>query len=427
MEWNQQVYYPLQGKTILNYFALLSAAFHDIYSVFGFFVFLIVGNQIISGTMLSFSLVLEPMIVPMVREEEDVEDLYIDDFFWLHERGVDLLFIFTYFHLWRKLYLNVFEYENEAAWKSGVLSFLIFQGVVFFGLVLCCTHLSEITLTIAANIMHTLTNFKGKPYWWLFTDKQLNTDTMIRLAYLHYLLAFFMAYLGLIHGIDMHYDWKNETSFDGVDAEMSYWDEAISSEFSYACDILMIITIVAWFVYVEPEALSYEIFMWGDIGLVTDVRFYGVAPHWYFRPMMAWLIACPHHRTGLFGLGFYFVVLFYQPTLHGTSEFNNFNKKTTIFMKYKIKSSKFFSGSYVNLELNLYHHLTYALYIGCSLYAASFLPYGRFYIRLGNIGMLGSYMYLFVYLAFTSLRRPMLLDMYIMSIITRTRLLKKYH
>jgi hypothetical protein len=40
--------------------------------------------------MLSFSLVLEPMIVPMVREEEDVEDLYIDDFFWLHERGVDL-------------------------------------------------------------------------------------------------------------------------------------------------------------------------------------------------------------------------------------------------------------------------------------------------------------------------------------------------
>jgi len=29
----------------------------------------------------------------------------------------------------------------------------------------------------------------------------------------------------------------------------------------------------------EPEALSYEIFMWGDIGLMPDVRFYGVAPH----------------------------------------------------------------------------------------------------------------------------------------------------
>ena len=53
--------------------------------------------------MLSFSLITEPMIVPIVRDEEDIEDLYTDDFFWLHERGVDLLFIYSYFHLFRKL------------------------------------------------------------------------------------------------------------------------------------------------------------------------------------------------------------------------------------------------------------------------------------------------------------------------------------
>jgi len=80
----------------------------------------------------------------------------------------------------------------------------------------------------------------------LFTDKQLNTDTMVRLAYAHYLAAFFMAYLGLIHGIDMHYDWKNETSFDGLDQEMVWWDEALSSELSSATDILVLISIVAW-------------------------------------------------------------------------------------------------------------------------------------------------------------------------------------
>jgi hypothetical protein len=84
-------------------------------SILGFFTFLIIASQLISGTMLSFSLVPEPMIVPMVRDEEDIEDLYADDFFWLHERGVDLIFIFSYFHLFRKLYLNVFEYENESA------------------------------------------------------------------------------------------------------------------------------------------------------------------------------------------------------------------------------------------------------------------------------------------------------------------------
>jgi len=52
-------------------------------------------------------------------------------------------------------------------------------------------------------------------------------------------------------------------------------------------EALLILNIISAYLYPEPEALSYEIFMWGDIGLVPDVRFYGVAPHWYFRPFMA--------------------------------------------------------------------------------------------------------------------------------------------
>ena len=39
-------------------------------------------------------------------------------------------------HLFRKLYINAFEYEHEIAWKSGVFTFLVLQAVTFFGLVL---------------------------------------------------------------------------------------------------------------------------------------------------------------------------------------------------------------------------------------------------------------------------------------------------
>lgn len=364
--------------------------------------------------MLAFSLIPEPMIIPIVRDEEDIEDMYTDDFFWLHERGVDMLFVFSYIHLFRKLYLSIFEYESEAAWKSGVFTFLIFQGVVFFGLVLCCTHLSEITLTIAANILHTFFMFKGKFYWWLFTDKQLNSDTVVRLAYIHYLLAFYMAYLGLIHGIDMHYDWKNETSYDGLDSEMAWWDEALSNEIGHMLDVLVVVVFICAYLYTEPEALSYEIFMWGDIGIITDVRFYGVAPHWYFRPFMAWLIACPHHKTGIFGLLFFFFVLFYQPTLHGTLEFLDYNKKSLTLLKYKLNRSNFFPASYLNYEFNTYYMFTYFFFLGCCLYATSFLPYGRFYNRLGgNIGMLAAYMYIFIYLGFYMFRRPIVLEIFI--------------
>ena len=235
-------YFNLSLNNLVNYFKNLKVSMHEIFSLFGFFTFLIIFFQIISGVMLSFSLVTEPMLIPLIRDEEDLEDLYIDDFFWLHERGVDLIFIFSYIHLFRKLYLNIFEIETESAWKSGIFSFLIFQVVVFLGLILCCTHLSEITLTIAANIFHTFFMFKGKPYWWIFTDKQLNTDTVIRLAYAHYLAAFYLAFLGVLHGIDIHYDWKNESFFDGLNIEMCWWDEALSNELTNFFFVLVIIT-----------------------------------------------------------------------------------------------------------------------------------------------------------------------------------------
>ncbi len=405
-------YFNTTHKNLFNYFIILTVPFHDINSLYGFMVILVVMSQIISGTMLSFSLVPEAMMIPIVRDEEDLEDLYTDDFFWFHERGVDLIFIFSWFHLFRKLYMNVIEYENEAAWKSGVFTFLIFQVVVFCGLVLCCTHLSEITLTIAANIMHTFFLFHGKFYWWIFTDKQLNTDTLIRLAYAHYLSAFYMLYIAVIHALDMHYDWKNESIFDGLTQEMSWWDEALLNELGSFLELIVIIMIFSHYLYPELEALSYEIFMWGDIGLISDVRFYGVAPHWYFRPFMAWLIVCPHHKTGIFGLLFFFIALFYQPSLHGYTHFNFQTKKKLLFLKYKLQKNTIFSNFYFVSELNLYHQFWFGLFIMCCLNTCSFLPYGRFYNRLGgNIGMLGSYMFCFLYLTFSFFRRFFLIEL----------------
>jgi hypothetical protein len=56
-------------------------SFHEINSIFGFVTMLTIILQLVSGTMLSFSLIPEPMIVPIVRDEEDTEDMYTDDFF----------------------------------------------------------------------------------------------------------------------------------------------------------------------------------------------------------------------------------------------------------------------------------------------------------------------------------------------------------
>lgn len=381
-------------------------------SLWGFFTLIVVFSQIISGIMLSFSLIPDSMLIPMSREEEDCEDLVTDDFFWIHERGVDLVFIFSYLHLFRKFYLNLVEYEHEVTWKSGVFTFLIFQIVVFFGLILCCSHLSEITLTIAANIMHTFFLFFGKVYWWLFTDKQLNCDTLLRLAYAHYLSAFFMFYAAILHGMDMHYDWKNETVFDGIHGEMVWWDEALSNELNTTIVVLFVISVICLYLYPYPEALTYELFMWGDVGLVNDIRFYGVAPHWYFRPLMSWLLVCPFHKLGIAGLVFFFIALFYQPNLHNDSENFNFSKKTS-FNFFLNRHISVYNAEDTLVELNLVYQFFFGLFMFCGLYTFTFLPYGRFYNRLGgNAGMLGSYFFIFYYLLFTFFRKPLILEVF---------------
>ena len=59
----------------------MTVAFHDMPALIGFFLILIIVSQLVSGTMLAFSVVPEPMLVPIVRDEEDLEDLYTDDMF----------------------------------------------------------------------------------------------------------------------------------------------------------------------------------------------------------------------------------------------------------------------------------------------------------------------------------------------------------
>jgi hypothetical protein len=121
---------------------------------------------------------------------------------------------------------------------------------------------------------------------------------------------------------------------------------------------------------------------------------------------MGWLIVCPHHKTGIFGLIYFFFILFHQPTLHGVSESGNYNRKKLLLNSFFLEKKNFFKNSSINIELNVFFQTTYALFVMSAFYTSSFLPYGRFYNRLGgNSGMLASYLYVLAYLTFSFLRR----------------------
>jgi hypothetical protein len=60
---------------------VLSSKYHFISAILGFFIVLTIVSQLLSGIVLSFSLLPECMLIPIIRDEEDLEDLYTDDFF----------------------------------------------------------------------------------------------------------------------------------------------------------------------------------------------------------------------------------------------------------------------------------------------------------------------------------------------------------
>lgn len=352
--------------------------------------------------MIAFSLNCDPMNIPISRNEEDMEDLYTDDFFWLHERGVDYVFIFIFFHMFRKFYVNSHQTSQEGAWKTGSVLFLFLHVVTFFGLVLCCTHLSEVTLTIAANMLATLSLKVGKIYWWFFPAQELNTDTVLRLMYGHYTTAFIFYIAALIHSLEMHYDWKDMGISEAQKLDLSWWDDAIKSELTGFAKLMLGLFWLSYAYYDTPEPVSIELFMWGDTGPVSDIRFYGVTPHWYFRAYMSWLIVCPHHYLGLLGLLLFMTSIYYQPTLKATA---------TPTLE---ERSKLHRWLVVGLILSV-------------MFCASYLPYGKFYNRLGgNKATLASFMFVLAFMLMpVSKPRAVVWDN-LTSLFHQNRLINKY-
>ena len=185
--------------------------------------------------------------------------------------------------------------------------------------------------------------------------------------------------------------------------------------------------------------------MWGYILFIIYIIFYGFAPHLYFRPYMAWLIACPYHFIGIFGLVFFFVVLYYQVSLFGSSEFENLKQTNTIYafyrelltviLRYKFLklflSEKFLfqqlnylqlksynSWNTINYDLSLQWFISFSIFFMTLMYSMSYLPYGRFYNKVGgNSGLLLSYFYIFGFLLFNFIRNSWLLNNYKYNIV----------
>nr|QPL15892.1 cytochrome b [Strombidium sp.] len=363
--------------------------FSSVTSVIGFMLLISIMLQLLSGFFLGWYFMPEPGLVVELREEMFNDTRFGVEVFYLHVRGVDALMVLSYFHILKKIYLKNYIVSESDGWILGGYAFFFFHYIIALGITLSASHLSDLTLTIIANIYWSLFNNTYKAYYLLFTNKHLNVDQLTRFMVLHYFTPWYYLYLVKLHILFCHESWDSdsgETTYeDKSGVYISWFYDAFLKEIQDGWFIVIYTFIFFFFHHIQPGTVAYLFFEKWNIYELDEIRFYGVAPHWYFRPYMGLLVITPTHYEGLMWMGLFFIFLTFLPVIYGYYTAHHYYI-SVIPMQNSILQSTFF-----------------ILFLSSLFTASSMLPCGRYYYDpeggyVGNPWVKYSFQYIYIYL-----------------------------
>lgn len=383
----------LSGEVVqfLNHYVnKLLLPFSSVTSIIGFMLLITITMQLLSGFFLAWYYIPEPGLVIELREEMFNDTRFGAEVFYMHVRGVDTIFVLSYVHILKKIYIKNYVNAESDGWLVGGYAFFWFHIIVFFGISLSATHLSDLTLTIGANIFWSLFNFTYKTYYIIFTNKHLNVDQLTRLMVAHYFTPWYYLYLVKLHVMFCHESWDSDSG-EGVYEDksgtyISWFYDGMLKEFQDAWFWVLFVFIYFIEHHFNPATVNYFYFERWNIAELDEIRFYGVAPHWYFRPLMGLLVVSPSHYEGLMWMGLWFVLLAVLPIIY-----NFYNANQSQLPVIPMQSSLLQTSCFIIFMLSMY----------CT---ASMLPCGRYYYDpeggyVGNPWVKFSYQYSYLYLA----------------------------
>jgi quinol-cytochrome oxidoreductase complex cytochrome b subunit len=345
--------------------------------------------QILSGFFLGWYFIPEPGLVVELREEMFNDTRYGYEVYSMHVRGVDVIFVLSYLHILKKIYLKNHITSESDGWMLGGYAFLWFHYVVALGICLSGSHLSDLTLTIVANIYWSLFDNIYKTYYVIFTNKHLNVDQLLRLTIFHYFTPWYYLYLVKLHILFCHESWDSDsgenTYEDKSGSYISWFYDAFLKEIQDAWYWVIIVYIYFYSHALIKSAVKYSFFERWNIAENDDIRFYGVAPHWYFRPLMGLLVISPTHYEGLMWMGLFFILLAYIPVLYNW--YNTFDEHLPV----------------VPMQNSILQTTFFFLFLMSMFTVASMLPCGRYYYEpeggyVGNPWVKFSFQYIYLYL-----------------------------
>jgi hypothetical protein len=238
-------------------------------------------------------------------------------------------------------------------------------------------------------VVWSLFNFIHKTYYIIFTNKHLNVDQLTRFMILHYFTPWYYLYLVQLHVLFCHEAWDSDSGEnvyeDKSGSYISWFYDAMLKEFQDGWYWTLYVFVYFWLHHFTPSTVNYFFFERWNIAELDEIRFYAVAPHWYFRPLMGLLVVSPSHYEGLMWMGLWFVLLSALPIIY-----NWYNSNNNYLPIIPMQSSLLQTSGFILFMLSMY----------C---VSSMLPCGRYYYEpeggyVGNPWVKFSYQYMYLYL-----------------------------
>jgi len=177
---------------------------------------------------------------------------------------------------------------------------------------------------------------------------------------------------------------KKHTKINPVRIFRDFFD-AFLKEIQDSWYIIYFIISIFFFHIFIVQTNSFFFFEKWNIIEMDEIRFYGVAPHWYFRPLMGILVIAPTHYEGLMWMGLFFILLTFLPNIYNIYNINNKNIPIIAMQNSKLQT------------------ICFLLFLMSLFYSVSILPCGRYYYEpeggyFGNPWTKFAYQYIYIYL-----------------------------
>ena len=215
---------------------------------------------------------------------------------YLHQDGSSMFFIATYIHTFRGIYYGSYKNPRELLWILGVVTLLVMMSIAFMGYVLPWGQMSYWGATVITNMFSAIPVVGDSIVTWLWGGFGVASPTLTRFYSLHYLLAFVLVGVVLLHIAAIHVVGSNNPL--GIDVRtpqdtLPFHPYYTVKDSFGLCLFLAVFAVLVFFV---PDFFGDPNNFIPANPLLTPAD---IQPEWYFLPFYAILRAVPDKLAGV--------------------------------------------------------------------------------------------------------------------------------